>query len=293
MSEKKVRWRIFYNLQGLGRNLQTWSYVVADSKKRNSLENMKNNTEILDEFFNLLNEKHSHSVEKINKALYDDICKTAEIIDKTESEAEKKALKESLRERVKNIDLNQVTDLFIHNQMFFTSNEDPLPTASLLCITIGKLFTEQNLRYIASKVYSDDPLEGGCALSFLVYLTLLENEGMYMHRDYILSFIKENFEGFSQDNKTKCVFQLDNYLPDDKVAQQIIHDSGITAYVLTLSTGEDSISRPITFKFDNDAIAKSSKRVETIATKSPKETIEPKVKTEKLALKTPWWQFWK
>ena len=108
---------------------------------------MKNNNEHLEGFLNILKENHNNSVEKVNMSLYDDICQTAEILERTESENEKKAIKDSLRERFKNVNLNQVTDLFIYNQMFFTSNEDPLPTPSILCINIGKLFTKQKLTF--------------------------------------------------------------------------------------------------------------------------------------------------
>ena len=254
---------------------------------------MENNNEHLEGFLNILKENHNNSVEKTNMSLYDDICQTAKIIDRVESETEKKAIKDSLRERFKNVDLNQVTDLYIYNQMFFTSNEDPLPTPSILCINIGKLFTEQNLHYIATKVYSDDEIEGGCALSFLGYLALLENEGTYIHRNYVLSFIKDNFEGFSQNKKTECVFQLKNYLSDDEIAQQIINDSGITEYILTFSTEEDSSSRPINFKFNNDKIEKSSESLKTTKVESNKENTITKSINKKLELKAPWWQFWK
>lgn len=250
---------------------------------------MDNNNEHLEGFLNILKENHNNSVEKVNMSLYDDICQTAEILERTESENEKKAIKDSLRERFKNVDLNQVTDLYIYNQMFFTSNEDPLPTPSILCINIGKLFTEQNLHYIATKVYSNDEIEGGCALSFLGYLALLENEGIFIHRDYVLSFIKDNFKGFSQNKKTECVFQLKNYLSDDKIAQQIINDSGITEYKLTFSTEEDSSSRPIKFKFEigkNEGL-NSSKTESTTTNNIPKKI------DEKLKINSPWWQFWK
>lgn len=246
---------------------------------------MEENNNALDGFLKILKEQEEKIVSNINQKLYDDICKTAEIVDKTENESEVKEIKNKLIERFKNVDLNQVTDLFIYNQMFFTTNENPLPTPSILCINIGKLFKEENLHYIATKVYSNDEIEGGCALSFLGYLTLLENEGTYIHRDYVLSFIKDNFEGFSQNKKTECVFQLKNYLSDDKKAQQIINDSGITEYKLTFSTEEDSSSRPITFKFNNDKIEKSSENLKT-------KKVESKI-NEKLELKAPWWQFWK
>jgi len=246
---------------------------------------MEENNNALDGFLKILKEQEEKTINNINQELYADIYKTAEIVDKTENQIEVKEIKNKLIEKFKNINLNQVTDLFIYNQMFFTSNENPLPTPSILCINIGKMFTEQNLHYIATKVYSNDEIEGGCALSFLGYLALLENEGTYIHRDYVLSFIKDNFEGFSQNKKTECVFQLKNYLSDDEIAQQIINDSGITEYILTFSTEEDSSSRPITFKFNNDKIEKSSENLKT-------KKVESKI-NEKLELKAPWWQFWK
>jgi hypothetical protein len=254
---------------------------------------MEENNNALDGFLKTLKEQEEKTVKNINQELYADIYKTAEIVDKTENQIEVKEIKNKLIEKFKNINLNQVTDLFIYNQMFFTSNENPLPTPSILCINIGKMFTEQNLHYIATKVYSNDEIEGGCALSFLGYLALLENEGTYIHRDYVLSFIKDNFEGFSQNKKTECVFQLKNYLSDDEIAQQIINDSGITEYILTFSTEEDSSSRPITFKFNNDKIEKSSESLKTAKLESNKENPITKSINEKLELKTPWWQFWK
>lgn len=255
---------------------------------------MEENNSALDGFLKILKEQEDKIVSNINQELYDDICKTAEIIDKTENEFEVKEIKNKLIERFKNVDLNQVTDLFIYNQMFFTTNENPLPTPSILCINIGKLFKEENLHYAATKVYSNDEVEGGAALSFLGYLTLLENEETYIHRDYVLKFIKENFSGFSQNKKTECVFQLKNYLSDDNIAQQIISDSGITEYVLTFSTEENSTSRPVTFKLQNIENSENENSQGQISKQKDDsfEKIHPKVNEEKKK-KLPWWQFWK
>lgn len=255
---------------------------------------MEENDTGLEGFLNIVKEQEDRVVENINKTLYDDVCRTAEIFDKTENESERKAIKENLRERFKNKDLNQVTDMFIYNQMFFTTNENPLPTVSALCINIGKLFTKENLHYAATKVYSCDEVEGGAALSFLGYLAILENEGTYIHRDYVLDFIKENFSGFSQNKKTECVFQLKNYLSDDKIAQQIISDSGITEYKLVFSTGEDTSSKPITFKFkneknDNEKQSISDSKISIEGNK--KENINNNEEIKKPIY--PWWQFWK
>ena len=175
--------------------------------------------------------------------------------------------------------------------MFFTTNEDPLPTPSILCINIGKLFEEENLHYTASKVYSSDEVEGGSALSFLGYLALHEH-----HKSYVLTFIKENFEGFSQNKKTELVFQLKNYLPDDAVAKEIVEKSGITEYKLVFSTEEDSSSRPITFRFKNDKLNEVNKSKEDLKStniESDKEITRTKSNNEKIEVKTPWWQFWK
>ena len=112
---------------------------------------MEENNNALDGFLKILKEQEEKIVSNINQELYDDICKTAEIVDKTENETEVKEIKNKLIDKFKNVDLNQVTDLFIYNQMFFTTNENPLPTPSILCINIGKLFEEENLHYTASK----------------------------------------------------------------------------------------------------------------------------------------------
>ena len=175
--------------------------------------------------------------------------------------------------------------------MFFTTNEDPLPTPSILCINIGKLFEEKNLHYTASKVYSSDEVEGGSALSFLGYLALHEH-----HKSYVLTFIKENFEGFSQNKKTELVFQLKNYLPDDTVAKEIVERSGITEYKLVFSTEEDSSSRPITFRFKNNKfneVNKPNENLKSTNIESDKEITRTKSNNEKIEVKTPWWQFWK
>ena len=256
---------------------------------------MEDNNKALDGFLKILKEQEEKNVRKINENLYDDICRTAEIVNKTENESEVKEIKNKLLERFKNVDLNQVTDLFIYNQMFFTTNENPLPTPSILCINIGKLFTEENLHYIATKVYSSDELEGGCALSFLGYLALIENEGTYIHRNYVLNFIKDNFEGFSQNKKTECVFQLKKYLSDDKIAQQIIAESGITEYVLTFSTEEYSTSKPITFKLRKEGNSKNENSTEEPLSKKTDdfENTKTTVINKKSQNKLPWWQFWK
>lgn len=168
--------------------------------------------------------------------------------------------------------------MFIYCQSFLSTNEEPLPLPSQLCIAIGKLFTHHNLHYTASKVYSDDEIDGGSALSFLGYLTMHEQ-----HTSYVLNFIKENFTGFSQNKKTECVFQLKEILPENEIAKQIIEDSGITKYELTFSTEEDSISRPVTFKRDN--LKKADNNVKQNLEGQNSNHQEPKPKL-------PWWKFW-
>ncbi|SDD75736.1 hypothetical protein [Pedobacter soli] len=228
----------------------------------------KDNQSPLDGFLEILIQQHEKSAENINTALYDDIVNTAEILKKTEDDAVRTEAVASLRNRFKNEDLNQVTDIFIYCQRFLSENDDPLPMASQLCISIGKLFTNENLHYAVGKVYSRDETESGAALSFLGYLALIEQ-----HTFYVLNFIKENFAGFSPNNKTTCVFQLKEILPDNEIAKQIVVNSGITRYELSFSTDIDSSSKPITFqtgKVDGSFNAGM----------------------EELKPKRPWWKFW-
>lgn len=229
---------------------------------------MENNNSHLEGFLKILKEQHTNSIETVNKSLYEDICNASVIFEKTDDSATKKEIIEKLRERFKDSDLNQVTDIFIYCQSFLSSNENRLPMPSMLCIAIGKSFTKGNLYYTASKVYSNDEVEGDCALFFLVYLAMHEH-----HTSYVLNFIKENFKGFSQNKKTECVFQLKEVLPDNETAIQIIKDSGITEYKLIFGTNIDSTSKPITFQKQKN---KNSSKTNI---QEPKSNL-------------PWWKFW-
>ena len=51
---------------------------------------MEENNNALDGFLKILKEQEEKIVSNINQELYDDICKTAEIVDKTENESEVK-----------------------------------------------------------------------------------------------------------------------------------------------------------------------------------------------------------
>ncbi|MBO9584613.1 MAG: hypothetical protein J7574_10695 [Flavobacterium sp.] len=245
-------------------------------------------------FQEILEQQHSNAIGNINNVLYNDIFETAKIVENNNEELDLGEILGNLRERFKNEDLNQVTEIFIYSQSFLSTNEDPLPMTSQLCISIGKLFTNKNLHYTASKVYSKDEIEGGCALSFLVYLAMHEQ-----HTSYILSFIKENFEGFSQNEKTKCVFQLRDVLPDNEIAAQIVKNSGITKYELTFSTEVESISRPITFQIEN-----SQNNTKVKVEEQNLKNEEPIIKVEEPSLKKKnvlsdetkskkWFEFWK
>ncbi|MBL7704478.1 MAG: hypothetical protein JNM21_02915 [Taibaiella sp.] len=234
-----------------------------------------NKTNPLEEFQKILLQRHENAANEINKALYNELLRTAEIIEGIKDNSIIKEEVDKLRERFKYEDLNQVTDLFIYCQGFLSTNEEPLPWPSRLCIAIGKLFTYDNLHYTAGKVYSNDEIAGGSALSFLGYLAMHEH-----HTTYVLNFIKENFKGFSKNKKTECVFQLKATLPENEIAQQIIKDSGITEYELIFSTEEDATSTPITFKIDNLT------REEHNRAQNQKLNV-PATKT-----KSPWWKFW-
>lgn len=198
-----------------------------------------------EEFQKALNQEHKKALEGLNIDLYKDISKTAEIVRSSQDRIVLKEIIDSLRERFKYEDLNQVTDIFIYCQAHLSSNEEPFPIPSQLCVSIGKLFSNKNLHYIASKIYSEDQIESGCALSFLGYLAILDK-----HTSYVLDFIKDNFDGFSPNNKMECVFQLKKTLPDNAVSKQIVEDSRITEYELRFDASTDSLSRPITFQID-------------------------------------------
>ncbi len=234
----------------------------------------------LEGFQEKLQQQHKNAQGKINNTLYEDILKTAKIIEKTEDKTKLQDIITNLRNRFKNENLNQVTDIYIYCQSFLSSNENPVPLPSQLCISIGKLFTNENLHYTANKVYSKDEVESGCALSFLGCLALHEH-----HEAYVLRFIKENFEGFSQNKKTECVFQLKEILPDNEIANRIIEDSGITEYKLVFSTEEDSTSKPISFQVDpiensqDTSIKESKPEMANASVKAPKP-------------ERPWWKFW-
>jgi len=232
----------------------------------------------LEEFQKILSQQRENANKIINKELYNEILKTAEIIEGTKEKTSTKEIVDELRERFKNEDLNQVTNLFIYCQGFLSTNEEPLPLPSQLCIAIGKLFTNENLHYTASKVYSEDEIDGGSALSFLGYLAMHEQ-----HTSYVLDFIEENFKGFSKNKKTECVFQLKETLPENEIAKKIIKDSGITKYELIFSTEEDSTSTPITFKIDNLENKDNN-------SKQNFQNLKPDIQETKI--KSPWWKFW-
>lgn len=245
----------------------------------------ENKKGLFEGFQEILEQQHSNAIGNINNVLLNDILETAKTVENNNGKLDLSEILGNLREKFKNEDLNQVTEIFIYSQSFLSSNEDPLPMSSQLCISIGKLFTNKNLHYTASKVYSKDEIEGGCALSFLVYLAMHEH-----HTSYILSFIQENFEGFSQNEKTKCVFQLRDALPDNEIAMQIVNNSGITKYELTFSTEVESISKPITFQIENNEDSTNVKVEELKAEKSnliEKNALSDKPKSKK------WFEFWK
>lgn len=232
----------------------------------------------LEEFQKMLFQQHEKANDSINKELYNEIIKTAKIIEETEDKSNLKEIIDNLRGKFKSEDLNQVTNLFIYCQGFLSTNEEPLPMPSQLCIAIGKLFTSENLHYTANKIYSDDEIDSGSALSFLGYLAMHDQ-----HTSYVLNFIKENFNGFSQNKKTQCVFQLKEALPENEIAKQIVKDSGITKYELVFSTEVDSSSTPITFKTNNykeeDEIIQDDLQ-------------EQKFNDQETKTKLPWWKFW-
>ncbi|WP_196894656.1 hypothetical protein [Aureivirga marina] len=248
-----------------------------------------NNMDPLEEFQKILNEQHENAVSGINQKLFDDIIKTAKIAEKTEDDEEFKDLTNNLRERFKNEDLNQVTDLFIYCQGFLSRNDDPVPMPSKLCISLGKLFTEENLYYTACKIYDQDEIESGCALSFLGYLAIFEQ-----HESYIFNFLNENFEGFSQNKKTECVYQLKSIFPENEIAKKIIDKSGITEYKLVFSTDEDSSSKPITFKLENEKRNKENQSTSEskISSENNKKDDFINNTEEKKNPKRVWWKFW-
>jgi len=249
-----------------------------DQQQEKEVIKESNKPHPLEEFQRILLQQQENANKSINQELCDDILKTAKIIEGTKDKSNPKEIVDNLRERFKNEDLNQVVNLFIYYQSFLSTNEEPLPLPSQLCIAIGKLFNYENLHYTASKVYSDDEIEGGSALSFLGYLAIHEQ-----HTPYVLNFIKENFKGFSNNKKTECVFQLKETLPENEIAKQIIKDSGITKYELVFSTEEDSTSIPITFKKDNFVNEYDN-------TKQSFQNPKPNIQVSKTKL--PWWKFW-
>ena len=214
---------------------------------------MKENTKSpLDRFQQIVEENHNKAKMTINRTLINEIQNAALMLSKTDNKELRKEIVENLLERFKNEDLNQVTEIFIYSQCYWSTNEDPIPIQSRLCISLGKLFTESNLYYTASKIYTEESVRDSCALKFLIYLAY-----HVQHTDYVLDFIKGNYGGLYINLKTECVFALKESLPDNEIAQQIIRDSGITKYSLTFNTIDDTRSKPIKFKLkSSDQVSK-------------------------------------
>jgi len=201
----------------------------------------------LEGFLEIAREDRRRSREKINENLLEQILRTSEEFDKVQSnELKRKNVVNELRTRLKGTDLNEVFEIYIYCQKFMSTNEVPVPTPSILCINVGKNFTHKNLHEVASRIYIGEQIESGCALTYLIYLAIYDE-----HSSYVLDFIKDNFEGFSHNNKTDCVFLLKDLLPDNEVAQQIVNDSGIVERKLIFSSSVESSSKPITFKLGN------------------------------------------
>jgi hypothetical protein len=229
------------------------------------------------EFDNILKENHKKAYSNINTSLYNEIVKASNKIEGTEDENLVAETVKNLRERFKEEDLNQVTNIFIYCQRFLSTNDNHVPMPSQLCLSLGRLFTEENLHYAAAKVYNEDQMVSGCALSFVGYLGMVD-----IHTSYVLQFIEENFEGFSPNNKTECIFQLKATLKDNKTAQEIIAKSGITEYRLQFGTDSNSISTPV--KFNLTSASKNDTNKATPPEKIPNQEVP---KTPK-----PWWKFW-
>ena len=81
---------------------------------------MENNNP-LDEFQNILAQQHQNAIKKRNSVLYDEIINAAKIIKESKNDNNLKESINALRERFKNEDLNQVTDIFIYCQSYLSS----------------------------------------------------------------------------------------------------------------------------------------------------------------------------
>lgn len=224
---------------------------------------MKESNEMND--FTEYKQKSEEARQNINSEIYDKILDSAKFFLKKRqtnlvSDQIVSAL-DNMEEASKILNLNAITDIYLFESEFGLNSRDL--TEEFLYITLIMItnhYKDENMNYIEEIILNDNKFRGENALQFYLKIGTSHKE----RREYVLNFIENNIDKFSEGHKNMVAMFIKTFLKGDRKAKEIFDNLNIN-------------DPEIHFRNHNNSAPLSDKPTKTTYTKK-----NPK-----------WWEIWK
>lgn len=181
----------------------------------------------LDAFMKFANEQAENHKMNIDNKLYDFLLDSAEKLSNLE-DSQRDEMLQVIEKVNKNVielnDLDKITDIYFYEGQYARTSREIQQTVLYLTTIYAQKFENKNLEKIEQVLINDKDYKGNLALEFYLKIGLIDNK-----TNRVLTFIKDNLDSLTENQKQQCLHTLAEYNPNS-IIEEILVKSGLFDY---------------------------------------------------------------
>lgn len=183
--------------------------------------------EDVDAFVKFAQEQSEIHKKNIDSELYNFLLDCAEELSQLEDTQTKEMTQiiEKVRENAIELkDLDKITEIYFYEGQYATTSREIQQTILYLTTIYAEKFENNNLEKIEHVLINDKDFKGDLALEFYLKIGLIDDK-----KNSVLTFIKNNFDSLTENQKQQCLYTLAEYDPNPTISE-ILVKSGLFEY---------------------------------------------------------------
>jgi len=183
--------------------------------------------EDIDAFVNFANEQAEINRKNIDNELYNFLLDSAEKLSNLKDSQREEMLQiiEKVRKNVIELkDLDKITEIYFYEGQYARTSREIQQTILYLTTIYAQKFEDKNLEKIEEILINDKDFKGNLALEFYLKIGLINDK-----TSRVLTYIKNNFDSLTENQKQQCLHTLAEYDPNENI-KEILVKSGLFDY---------------------------------------------------------------
>lgn len=183
--------------------------------------------EDVDAFVKFAQEQSEIHKKNIDGELYNFLIDCAENLSQLEDSQTKEMAQilEKVRENAIELkDLDKITEIYFYEGQYATTSREIQQTILYLTTIYAEKFEKNNLEKLEHVLINDKDFKGDLALEFYLKIGLIDDK-----KNSVLTFIKNNFDSLTENQKQQCLYTLAEYDPNPTISE-ILVKSGLFEY---------------------------------------------------------------